>query len=456
VHAASAVAYLAMVLFVPAAAVAFALMRPALAAATVLLGAALLLPERVGFDLPGIPPVDKYGVGSLCALLGAAVTSSRRLRLSRPGRGIDVFAWLLLLGSFGTSHFNADPLVYGPTVLPALTTYDALSGAVRTAFNWVAPFFIGRALFKTDEDLRALMVAVVIAALLYSPLVLFELRFSPQLHRLLYGFHQHDFIQTVRAGGWRPMVFVYHGLVLAMFILVAALAAVGLRRGRMRLPLAIPTGLAVGWLSLLLVVVRSAGALVSGLVLIPCALFLQARSQVRIAKWLGLVVIGYPALRASGLFPTESLVTFFARFSPDRADSLGFRFEHEDALVQKALERWLFGWGGFGRNRIYTEWGSDISVTDGFWIIELGSGGLVGFVGIFGLLLAPIWLGARRVRRLPPGPTKLLLAALTLIVATHAVDLLPNGLNSTIPLFFAGALAGLASGLDPRHARRFA
>ena len=63
------------------------------------------------------------------------------------------------------------------------------------------------------------------AALIYAPLCLLELRLSPQLHRWVYGYHQHDFVQTMRDGGYRPMVFMEHGLMVSFWMAAAALTA---------------------------------------------------------------------------------------------------------------------------------------------------------------------------------------------------------------------------------------
>ena len=35
---------------------------------------------------------------------------------------------------------------------------------------------------------------------------------------------------------------------------------------------------------------------------------------------------------------------------PDRARSLALRFNNEALLLERALEKPTFGWGGFGRN----------------------------------------------------------------------------------------------------------
>jgi hypothetical protein len=96
-------------------------------------------------------------------------------------------------------------------------------------------------------------------------------------------------------------------------------------------------------------------------------------------------------LRSQDLFPTKSVVAAADYVSYDRAFSIDFRFENEDRLLAKASERPIFGWGGWGRNRVYdAETSSDVSVTDGAWIIELGQFGLTGFLSLFLLIVAPI------------------------------------------------------------------
>jgi len=75
----------------------------------------------------------------------------------------------------------------------------------------------------------------------------------------------------------------------------------------------------------------------------------------------------------------------------DRAQSLKYRLDNEQALLSRASERFLFGWDVFGRNRIYDEQTvRDMNVTDGQWIITIGQFGLVGFLLQFGLLALPV------------------------------------------------------------------
>ena len=100
----------------------------------------------------------------------------------------------------------------------------------------------------------------------------------------------------------------------------------------------------------------------------------------RLQLWLGVVLVSvallYPTLRATDFFPTMYLVDTAASVSDDRAQSLKFRFDQEQQLLDHAWKRFSFGWGRFGRNRVYDEEsGRDLSVTDGQWIITMGQFG---------------------------------------------------------------------------------
>lgn len=50
--------------------------------------------------------------------------------------------------------------------------------------------------------------------------MLYEVRLSPQLHRIFYGYFPHSFAQQVRGGGFRPVVFLQHGLWVAFFAMM--------------------------------------------------------------------------------------------------------------------------------------------------------------------------------------------------------------------------------------------
>ena len=60
------------------------------------------------------------------------------------------------------------------------------------------------------------------------PLCLYEIRMSPQLHYLVYGFYPSFFGMSVRFGGYRPTVFLQHGLAVGMWMTSASLVGVWL------------------------------------------------------------------------------------------------------------------------------------------------------------------------------------------------------------------------------------
>ena len=143
-----------------------------------------------------------------------------------------------------------------------------------------------------------------------------------------------------------------------------------------------------------------------------------------------------------------------ATVSVDRAQSLGTRFENEGLLLDKAWQKPWFGWGRFGRSRVYNDWGKDDSLTDGEWIITIGTFGIVGFVAQFGLLSVTVFRAAASLKFAPTRSEGSYLAALALIVAINMIDLLPNSSISPWSWLLAGALLGRAEALKLNYSRR--
>jgi hypothetical protein len=372
------------------------------------------------------------------------VTCGKVLARAKLGRGFDLFAVVGGLATVGTVVTNRDVLECGPTVLQALTMRDAVSSVTKMVLVPFVPFFLGRALFRTSRELQGLMRLLAVAGLIYVPLVLLEVRLSPKLHGWLYGFQPGGV--AVRAGGYEPTVFLANGLALAMFMVTMVLATCALVRTRANV-LGIPAGIAAVVLAITLVLGKAMAAIVYGVALGPIILLARAKVGLRVAVALVVLVAAYPSLRVAGQFPTERLVELGAHVSQDRAQSLQFRFDNEDALSAKALQRIWFGWGTWGRNRVYDEHGQDVSVTDGEWIIRLSEDGAVGWACFLGLLFGPVVAAARLASKLRSRKDRELLTALALIVAVSSVDLLPNAAFTDLPMFLAGCLYGLAVGL---------
>lgn len=270
---------------------------------------------------------------------------------------------------------------------------------------------------------------------------------SPQLHNWVYGYMPASFAQAKRptGWGWRPMVFVGHGLALASFIAISAVAVAALWRQKVRIK-GIPLAYAVPWIYLVLLMCQSVAAIVYATVAMPLVAFAKPRWNRMLLAGLVAVVLTYPALRAADLFPTETLVSTAAAFHEGRSRSLDFRFRNEDLLLERARERLWFGWGGHGRERIYDERGRSETVSDGYWVITFGQTGVVGFVCAFGMILLPPVVAIHALRGRRASGDSLTVVGVSWILVLSAVDLLPNGFLNARTLFIGGALLGAVGG----------
>jgi hypothetical protein len=429
--------------------------RPALSTASLLFGAVMFLPEVVHFKVPGIPPFTKYGIASLWVSIGIAIWHRARFKELSLGPVAKLLFVLIPMGAVGTALTNQDPVVAGPTVLTALRPYDAVHFFIEDFVHLAMPFLIGATMFRTRRDLRELLMVSAFAGIVYAPLILIEARLSPQLHNWVYGFAQHMFLQTVRWGGYRPMVFMNHGLALALFIAAGVVAATALLRTGRGIFGQKPGRVALA-LGFLLVVCKTVSSMVYGFGGAALTFFGSCKAQVKVALVLVCVLLAWPILRLNDLVHTDEIIdTADDWVSADRAQSLEFRLVNEEALFARALERPRFGWGGFGRACIFDPWtGRELSTRDGAWIITLGERGYVGFIFAFGLLAIPIFFAYLQVGKVPAGIDRRLFAALALIVGLHAFDLIPNGRYSYLGHLLAGSLYGLAAGLPIEAQRR--
>jgi hypothetical protein len=332
--------------------------------------------------------------------------------------------------------------------LPALSLHEAISVMFADFLKYFVPFWIGRSLFTTAKDLKTALGGITLAGALYTPFLATELLLSPQLHNWIYGFHQHDFIQTLRGGGYRPMVFMEHGLAVALFMVWASLAGITLLKVKKRV-WTLPPVVVAPYVFAFMVACKSLGAAVYAFVLAPAIWLFRPKALVRIATFFAIVVISYPVLRATGIFPERALVNAAYAASGDRAASLEYRFNMETMLSSKASERPVFGWGRFKRNMVFDpDSGKELSVSDGHWVIVYGVRGGWGFFTFFAFFLSPIWLLRKRLKKVQALDEKTMLAGLALIVGVAAVDLVPNGLYNTIDLLFCGILYGATKGIS--------
>jgi hypothetical protein len=409
-----------------------------------ILAAFLLLPVGTAIKFEMFPLLDKNSIASICAGIGCAFVSHRppatRTRLGL----VELLLVMYVCSPLVTSLLNGDPVFAGQRVLPGVGPYDGISAVLSQGILF-APFIIGRRFLLSAGANQQILRVLVVSGLLYSLPLLFEIRFSPQLHFWIYGFYPSDFIQSMRDGGFRPMAFTGHGLLASLFVVTSVIAAAALWRARTAVFTIAPT-ITTAYLATLLIFCKSSGALVFGFTMGPLVRFARPKVQLRVAVVVVTIALAYPILRTADVFPTHFLVDTAATFSTDRADSLQFRFKNEQILLNRAGERFWFGWGRYGRSRVYNEYGNDLSITDGRWIITMGQFGLFGFLAEFGLLVIPIYRAVRALR-FANFRESVLLGALALIDAIIVVDQLPNASLSPWTWLLAGALLGRAEHL---------
>ena len=402
---------------------------------------------RCGDKICRSPGLRQDSIPSLAALACSAFLLGRVPKIFR-GFGVENYLIVaLLVGPFVTSMLNPDPIRIGITLLPGVGAYDALSAAVAQ-FIFIIPFFLGRQFLGRSQDNVEILRVLVIAGLAYSLPMLFEIRMSPQLHIWIYGYFPTDFYQELRDGGFRPVVFLGHGLLVAFFVMTTGVAAATLWRTQTRITRGLTPGAISGYLSVVLALCQTASALLYAVLLMPLVRWASPRLQLRVASILVLIALTYPVLRAAELIPTSVILEAANAVSPDRAGSLKTRFDNEDQLLDHAWQRPWFGWGRFGRSRVYNGWlGGDSSITDGHWIVTMGTFGIVGFGAEFGLLGFAVFRAAKVVKFTQTKWEGEYLAALALIVAVSMIDLLPNSSIRPWSWLLAGALLGRAEAI---------
>jgi O-antigen ligase len=328
-----------------------------------------------------------------------------------------------------------------------LGAYNGVSQVATHVIHWGVPYFLGRLYLVDAVGMKELAVGIMLGGLLYVPFCLFEILQGPYLHKIVYGFHQHHIGQAVHFGGWRPMVFMVHGLMVGLWMAAASLICIWLCRNR-ALPKVL--GISPWWLALVLVgttlLVKSVNGwvlLVMGSVLLFSAQ--RFRSHLLIYGVIALIPL-YLSLRGTGVWSGAEIVSLTAKaLNEERAQSLTVRFENERLILDKAKRRPILGWDGWNRNKLHELAGFEvyvISVTDSFWIIAFGSYGLVGLTSVMISLLVPIVLFLRR--HPPPMWLHRYLSPCAVIVVILLLYSIDNLLNAMVNPVFTLALGGVA------------
>lgn len=339
----------------------------------------LFLPETASFSITAaIPALDKLSVTSLGVLLATVIYYPQRFNSFKPG-------WLDL------------PMLVWCTcpILSQLTNgLSPLSTTTSTIVIWGLPYFLGRIYLNDQAGLRKLAIGIFAGGLAYAPLCLLEMRISPQLHMMVYGSFARpgQFAQTIRYGGYRPTVFLVHGLWVGVWMMAATLIGIWLwRTGVIKKFWGIPINLLAIGLLITFVLVKSTGAyiyLVVGIIVLFLGKWLRTAFPVLL---INLAISVYIFSQLTGVFGISEQISELTSgvADKDRAGSLEFRVENEKLLTAKARQKMLFGWGDSGGARIYDALGNDAATTDSQLIIWFGNLGITGVISIAVFLLLP-------------------------------------------------------------------
>lgn len=406
---------------------AFALLPARRAVLLSVLGGWLFLPPKCDIELPGFFEINRYATASGAAWLGALIFDARRL-IVRP-RLLDapMAVWCLVPAISALSN--------------GLGPYEATAASYEHFVVWGMPYWLARAYFHDRDGLHELARAIVLAGAIYVPFCLFEVRMSPKISGILYGDWRIN-AQDDRLGGWRPKVLMIHGLELSMFMVsawfVGAFGRPWIDGGRW---FGAPQKYWVWAILATCILCKSTGAILLGF---SGAIVMALTKWTRWRIWLAALILlapMYAILRTCTPWSARSAVEIAAKWNRDRAQSLQFRLENEDQLIEKANRRAIFGWGRFGRSRVHDLNGNDVSTTDGAWVIAYGVNGGVGLAALFALMLAP---SAAFLAKFAPRDGTASAApamAFAVLLPLRTIDMIPNAMSNPIYMLVCGALA---------------
>jgi hypothetical protein len=419
----------------PALAVAlFAFMPPRRALVAGLVIGWLFLPQ-IALPLPFVK-WDKHTATAVGAILGVLIFDTQKLFSFRPTLvDVAMAVWCFV--------------PYSSAVSNGLSPYDGAASSATQFVIWGVPYMLGRVYFGDFIGMRGLAVWVFVAGVLYVPFCLFECAVSPQLHFMTYGFYQHDFNQVIRMGGYRPMVYMQHGIAVGMMMTAASLTGIWLWwTGSLKTLFGMPVLIPLGLLIFTTFAVKSSGALALLILGVVVLFAMRYLKNYFIIMLLCIIPFVYMAARSIGGWEGENLLRFIAEATEkDRALSLQCRFDNENMLLKKAMEKPYFGWGPNGRNLVTASDGTIESIPDGLWVIAIGTNGIIGLIALFMAQILPVVLIKRRFSAANLGDPMIAgVASFAVVITLHAIDNLMNAMLNPLFILGLGGLAGVVAG----------
>lgn len=399
------------------------------------IGGVLFLP-MASFDLPGLI-FNKSIAISLGLLFGEMFSYGKREY------------------SVKLEYFDL-PMIIWCTFSPVFTSltnglglYDGISAMINTTLTWGVFYWTGRKYFYDASSLSKISRAILIGGLIYLPLCLFEVRMSPQLSKMIYNIFPHAWHQHVRNGHFRPIVFMQHGLMVALWMTISSITAFWLWKDKKITHIkSVPMFLIIVLLFITTLLTRSAGA-ISFLIIGTVSWFIYSgKGSTKFFRYLLLIVPLYIFLRVYNILSVENIEIYFSKiFNPQRIYSLVFRLDQEDLFSVKALEQPLFGWGGWGRGRpIDPDTGRIIKIVDSLWLITFSKNGFIGLISLFTAMLIGPWKVLSNKITLNNQSIDSII--LSLAVIFFMLDSLLNGMVNPVYILCAGALLSYRQNLS--------
>ncbi len=390
----------------------------------------MFLPNA-SYQVPVLRAFGKSEATVFATLLGVIIFDGSRLSKYR-FHWIDIPMVIWCLCPFVSSVTNG------------LGVYDGLAEIVPNVTLYGLPYLIARLYVWDREGARELAIGMMIGGLVYVPFCLLEMRAGPFFHSKVYGYYPHNWWEQLKAGGWRPSVFFIHGLWLGGFMAYASICALSLWWSKSAIRL---WGWPISWFGLLVIVTmlncKSNGAI--AIFVLGAGVVIAARYRKLACALLIMLPLAYTSARVSGLWSGESLVSFYGGKDDQAGGSLNTRRFLEDAIITRAMEQPVFGWGGYGRSlEVMTERGKN-AWTEAIWTKAIGERGLIGLWAWMLSGLLPAWIALRHVgREKAIRPADGAIIALIVLVPMHTIyGLVVLDLSPLNP-FFSGAAAGLA------------
>ncbi len=412
--------------WIPANIILFRKFAPQKAILISVIGGVLFLPAA-SYDIPVIIYTKETAI-ALSLLCGIVFSSNKTVPAFRAKWfDIPIILWCIV------SPFLS-------ILTNGLGLYNAVAAVIEGSLAYGVFYMIGRIYFSDKDALRLLTTGIILGGLIYVPLALFEVRMSPQLSNIFYGFFPHSFAQHFRYDGYRPIVFMQHGLMVALWMSVTFTISLWMYGHREISNIKkIPMPVIIVFLLITTVLCKSANGwifLASG---VFAYYYYKKTKSTMIFKLLILSIPVYLILRISGILPVSAIIDFSSSiFDAERVDSLAVRLFQEDVFSKKALENPFFGWGWMGRawpRNIAT--GEDVvQMIDSLYLIVFSNYGLLGLVSLYAVLLLGPW-------KVMKSRTESIDAiVLGIIIIFFTIDTLLNGMVNSVFILTTGALSG--------------